>query len=52
MVKFLPLAAVALAASPDAIFVHGAKNAAEAGINRASTAACLSEGNAGCGEGK
>ena len=48
MVKFLSFAVLALAAAP----ATAAKNKEDAGINKADTAACMTEGNAACGNGK
>jgi len=50
MVKFLPVAALALAAAPATVLA--AKDKEDAGINRADTAACVSQGNEACGDGK
>ena len=50
MVKFLPVAALALAAAPATVLA--AKDKEDAGINRADTAACISQGNEACGDGK
>ena len=48
MVKFLSFAVLALAAAT----ATAAKNKEDAGINKADTAACVSEGNDACGDGK
>lgn len=57
MAKFLSpavlcIALVAIATAPATFLVEGAKDKNQAGINKADTAACISQGNDACGEGK
>ena len=53
MAKFLSPAALHIALlAANVLVVEGAKDKNAAGINKADTAACISQGNDACGEGK